>query len=391
MHRNVGLHLTFLNRISGWGHLTVNLALQLKKRGIPLIFTEKKETLLSCLDMHRHQFGDEDYSALHDLVVKKNGAEVDTCFYPANHQLALCYEHGPAQSAAKRNISLTNFESSRFAPKDIDAGQRYDLHIVPSHWNRDLLIENKMEAITLHQAVDPLFHSLRKLRDAKVSPPRMFTVFSGGKLEFRKGQDIAIAAFKVLRSRHQDCQLITSWNFFSDETVRGLELNGYVSNLPNCGLDPVLSLDKWLFESGLPAGSFINTPPSGNGEIALQMLNADVGLFPNRCEGGTNLVAMESLATGMPIIISANTGHRDLISAESGCFSLSRQNKVKNPEIPQITSVDEWGESDLEETIEALEHSYKAWKSGSIELHEPGTLTGRTWEVYGDEIVANLN
>ena len=39
----------------------------------------------------------------------------------------------------------------------------------------------------------------------------------------------------------------------------------------------------------------------------------DVAVFPNRAEGGTNLVAMKCMACGVPTILSANTGHLDLI------------------------------------------------------------------------------
>jgi glycosyltransferase involved in cell wall biosynthesis len=43
----------------------------------------------------------------------------------------------------------------------------------------------------------------------------------------------------------------------------------------------------------------------------LQEMN--VAVFPNRAEGGTNLVAMECMACGLPVILSGNTGHLDLI------------------------------------------------------------------------------
>jgi len=39
----------------------------------------------------------------------------------------------------------------------------------------------------------------------------------------------------------------------------------------------------------------------------------DLAVFPNRCEAGTNLVAMEALAFGLPCLISQNTGHLDII------------------------------------------------------------------------------
>jgi glycosyltransferase involved in cell wall biosynthesis len=75
----------------------------------------------------------------------------------------------------------------------------------------------------------------------------------------------------------------------------------------------------------------------------------DVALFPNRCEGGTNLVAMETMACGVPTILSANTGHRDLIDGEN-CYPLTRQAPVE--ERPG------WGESDLDEIVAALETAY---------------------------------
>jgi len=44
-------------------------------------------------------------------------------------------------------------------------------------------------------------------------------------------------------------------------------------------------------------------------------------------QGGTNLVAMEAFAAGIPSIISANTGHLDLID-DDRCFPLRLQYKT---------------------------------------------------------------
>ena len=43
------------------------------------------------------------------------------------------------------------------------------------------------------------------------------------------------------------------------------------------------------------------------------LISSDTALFPNRCESGTNLVAMEAMAAGIPVILSNNSGHLDLI------------------------------------------------------------------------------
>ncbi|HEX4933136.1 MAG TPA: glycosyltransferase, partial [Gemmatimonadaceae bacterium] len=83
---------------------------------------------------------------------------------------------------------------------------------------------------------------------------------------------------------------------------------------------------------------------------------ADVALFPNRGEGGTNLVAMECMAAGVPTIVSDNTGHRDLV-ATRGCLPLTRQHPVRPP-TRFYRAVDGWGESDIEEMVAALEQVY---------------------------------
>jgi len=58
------------------------------------------------------------------------------------------------------------------------------------------------------------------------------------------------------------------------------------------------------------------------------------------------------MACGIPTILSANTGHRDLIR-EGNCFPLERQGRVPEP------GCQDWGESDVEEIVESLETAYR--------------------------------
>jgi hypothetical protein len=39
-----------------------------------------------------------------------------------------------------------------------------------------------------------------------------FKIFSGGKLEFRKGQDLVLLAFRAFAHRHSDVLLGTAWS-----------------------------------------------------------------------------------------------------------------------------------------------------------------------------------
>jgi glycosyltransferase involved in cell wall biosynthesis len=79
----------------------------------------------------------------------------------------------------------------------------------------------------------------------------------------------------------------------------------------------------------------------------------DVALLPNRCEGGTNMMAMECMACGVPMIMSDNTGHKDLI-ATGAPYALARQTSVAVPGI----GTDGWGECNVDEIVEALEWAY---------------------------------
>ena len=55
-----------------------------------------------------------------------------------------------------------------------------------------------------------------------------------------------------------------------------------------------------------------------NRQLPHLIKQADVAVFASRCEGGTNLMAMETLACGVPTLISANTGHLDLLAMGFG-------------------------------------------------------------------------
>jgi glycosyltransferase involved in cell wall biosynthesis len=83
----------------------------------------------------------------------------------------------------------------------------------------------------------------------------------------------------------------------------------------------------------------------------------DLAVFPNRAEGGTNLVAMEAMACGVPTILSANTGHLDLMADPQRCWRLERQ-RVVAPVAGFAVSTEGWGESDLDELIAAMESAW---------------------------------
>ncbi|MBW1723620.1 MAG: hypothetical protein JRJ78_16420, partial [Deltaproteobacteria bacterium] len=112
---------------------------------------------------------------------------------------------------APRVIGYTFFETPFLDPDQVAwANDYYDVVAAGSTWCREVL-ENQgvRNTATVIQGVDPaLFRHESRVR---TDPGDKFVVFSGGKLELRKGQDLVIRAFKVLQDRHEDVLLVNSW------------------------------------------------------------------------------------------------------------------------------------------------------------------------------------
>ena len=218
-----------------------------------------------------------------------------------------------------------------------------------SSWNRDLLKRIGVHNVEIViQGVDRgLFHPGPKLG---LFGDR-FVVFSGGKLEIRKGQDLVVHAFSRFAKRHPDALLITTWTNHWPATA--LEINhGSALNPLQMKNEDELDIDGWMLSNGIPQSQFHNFGIIPNFSMPEVLRESDVALFTNRAEGGTNLVAMEAMACGLPVIISANTGHLDLIE-EDNCIALTRQTWSSDVNRP------DWGTSDVDEIVDGLERAYR--------------------------------
>jgi glycosyltransferase involved in cell wall biosynthesis len=204
-----------------------------------------------------------------------------------------------------------------------------------------------------------------------------FVIFSGGKLEYRKGQDIVIEAFRRFQQRHPDALLLTAWHNIWHQTMHSIEQSGYVQGVPQVDASGTLQIAEWLSANGIPAGSVIDVGAIANPLVGQVVREADVALFPNRCEGGTNLAAMECLACGVPTILSANTGHRDLIRDGMG-YALPTQQPIG---ASAGSSMHGWGESSVDEILEQLEWMYAHRDQARQKaLNDAVTMQEWTWE-----------
>ena len=225
--------------------------------------------------------------------------------------------------------------------------------VAGSEWNKRILNQHGIhQVVTVLQGIDPaLFHPAPAggwLNDR-------FCVFSGGKLEHRKAQDIVLAAFRTFAARHPEALLVTAWHCPWRDPARSLDVSGLVSPVT---FDPQGNVDVtgWAAVNGIDPAQVLDLGAVANHALPTILREMDVAVFPNRCEGGTNLVAMECMACGLPVILSRNTGHLDLIDGDN-CFALEHQAPLDGYGAG-LGNVPGWGESSVAEVVETLEHVF---------------------------------
>lgn len=273
-----------------------------------------------------------------------------------------------------------------------EAARRWDFVVAGSKWcEYHLRIGGVKNCATILQGIDPAnFHLL------PFPPDDRFTVFSGGKFELRKGQDVVIAAMKVFMQRHADVHLSCSWVNqwpFSLATMQGSPFIVYnhdeadFINLPA----------RCILENGLDPSRVTVHPLVDNAAMRGIFAATHVGLFPNRCEGGNNMVMCEYMACGRSVIASDTSGHADVINGKIA-YPLTRYRPMVVETGGVQTAV--WEEPDLEEVIETLEAVYRrrdelpgkgrlaaeemenlSWEAAARQFHYLGTKLANQREI----------
>lgn len=271
-------------------------------------------------------------------------------------------------------IAVPFLEDAAMADDLVASANRHALVVAGSDWNARLLRAHGVERVTtVLQGVDPtLFHPAPR---AGVLADR-FTVFSGGKLERRKGQDLVLAAFRRFAAGRPDALLVTAWHSPWPRLARTLDDSGLVAPV-RFAANGQVDVAAWAAASDVPAGQVLDLGAIPNAALPPVLREMDVALFPNRAEGGTNLVAMEAMACGVPVVLSANTGHLDLVDGDNA-YVLETQAIVAGQEGPP--GVGGWGESQVDEIVERLEQAYldreDARRRGQAGARK---LAGLTW------------
>jgi glycosyltransferase involved in cell wall biosynthesis len=357
---------------SGWGTYGVNLALQLVARGItpvlpflashPAVTPFQAAPLAEALAAHAtwaRRFEDDpvlNFPFLHALGDKLDHPEV------------------LARLKGRPDVGIVFFESATIPAANLHAAARFALIVTGSTWNADVLRQHGFErVVNCPQGVDLALFQPGPRGDRFAG---RFAVFSGGKLEYRKGQDLVVAAFKRFHARHPDAVLVTAWHNPWPQAAKSIGLSAHVTGVPGVSADGRLDVRGWLRANGLPDDAFIDLGPLTNAATPSVLREVDLAVFPNRCEGGTNLVAMECMACGVPVVLSRNTGHLDLIGSDN-CYPLELQ--IPMGAITGRADLNGWGESSIDEIVAQMERAYDD-RAGAADRGAAGAAFMRTWD-----------
>lgn len=233
------------------------------------------------------------------------------------------------------------------------AAREWDFIVAGSSWcEYQLRIGGVKQTATILQGIDPanFFPVSHRADDGR------FIVFSGGKFEFRKGQDLVIAAMRVFMQRHQDaylaCSWINQWPFSLATMAQSPHIAFRMSDE-----DCTTILQRTLHDNGIPLERAYMAPLIDNTLIRQIYQQTDIGIFPNRCEGGNNMVMCEYMACGRTVIASDATGHADVVTAQNA-FPLPNYTPILSKDgASQPAAV--WHEVSVDELVEYLEFAYQ--------------------------------
>jgi len=339
----------------GWGICTLNLEQELKKKA--------------------------------DIVVlpyEEHGKRIEG---KVLHSIADIRFRTTSKYVGDRNYGYCFFEMD-FVEESFPNAMSFDHIFCGSTFNQKVLAYYDLfHTSLLIQGID------HEIFDAK--PPRKddgkFYIFSGGKFEYRKGQDLVLKAFKTLMDTYKDMHLVTVWETLWPQTIGTMQHSTHVDfAMPQ----PVNGWNEFIGyfcdKNDIPSDRVTHYPLIPQSKISSVMEGTDVGIFPNRCEGGTNLMLMEYMAKGRPVIASYNTGHKDILNKDNAILLHNQKVRPIKPFIGQNWNA-HWCEPDINELVSNLEWAYlhrdelKRYGERAAE-----SMKQYTWEKAADSIIDQM-
>jgi len=375
-----------LTEIHGWGLVGVHTALCLMDQGQPPLLLEKPAFItMRPSTQEKLRELSHGYAQISALSARHGGRALRLHDCVALHALGNGFQHGPPSDLyqGEGNIGVIAFEDTLFDAETLKRARHYDRIIVHSTYNHDLLLAQGFDDVRVAlQGVDPTEMPL--LPRTGLFGER-FVVFSGGKIEYRKAQDLVLAAFHVFHARHPDALLVTAWHNAWPHTSADIAESPLINHAPVIDAETGrLRIAEWAAAHGVPHDAFVDLGFISRPQIAPILAECHAAIFPNRCEGATNLVAMEAMACGVPVILSDNTGHRDLIH-DGHCLALRQQTPVTE----KAERRQGWSHSSVDEMVAHLESLYEDRRAARAMADRAKIFIriDRTWRNFAESFI----
>lgn len=375
-----------LSTVSGYGITGVEIAQSFFRHGGRKLALTKKPATLALPPLLELRFGAAlDLAAKFDVMIQQNPNETMDFDFPVLHGAGNDFAgfSGQDQVRGRPNIGYAAIEHLYCSTYGREVAQSYTKLIAISAFNATYLRSLNLAPVHLcYQGIDcDLFFPQAK----RNLWPGRFMVFSGGKFEFRKGQDIVLAAFKRFAATRPEALLVCAWQSFGTSDPAMFQAAGHIQSTPPAVTGIGLDISGWLQQQGLQPHQFIALPFTHQIMMPSVLRECDAALFPNRCEGGTNLVAMEAIACGVPTYVADNTGQADLVKY-CGALPLTHQRPCPTAPDPRYTTA-EWGESDVEEIVASLTNIYQdAQTARQNALVAAEKITAWNWDALNQKL-----
>jgi glycosyltransferase involved in cell wall biosynthesis len=262
----------------------------------------------------------------------------------------------PYLRSRARNIAQS-VPCEQFILRDYIANaHRYWDHIVAGcEWSAEMIRSAGYHSVSVitHGANTETF------TPAEDDKPRdRFTIFSGGKMEWRKGQDVAIQAVGYLMQKYSDVELIFDWYNPWPKTAENIRMTRLYADNPD------LSTHQIMRKCGIDFGRVrtLQTASATPEEHVADKLQAyrqsDVGIFPNRAEGTPNSMMVDMMACAKPVIALYAHGQRDVLDYHQPVTCTESDDlEIRSKEDGKLQAV--WFEPHVDEFIAKLEWAYR--------------------------------
>ena len=306
--------------------------------------------------------------------------------YPLGYELLI----KDARGMGKKIVGYGFHEFDILGTKQISMlADNWDALICGSTWMKEWVVD-ALESIDREMPASVALQGVDMERFCYRAPERpdwmkdRFVIASCGKFEYRKSQDVVIESFRRFQKSVPEAMLLMCWHNPWPDTMRTMADSRYDHNLElqsdKAGNISILGVDRKLID---PKDQ-VSWLMSRNMDMPAFYQNADIALFPNRCEAGQAIPACEAMASGIPSIIVDGHGMRDLVDIveESPCTFLEG-GKTFN-----YRDAGNWVEPCIDEVCSEIRRLYKENHSQENRIYLSGLMKSLSWDQTAKDVVA---